>query len=296
VFWSHHSNAHLVTKSLALMFERKQICLESVYGYRRLRDDPAFRFLTLPKPVELSGNWTSIISRWVMIRTDRNPNYTHWLLDALPRMALLPEFPADTQIIVPARLHKNQEEMLRLMGIFDRCRGTLERHLQIENYYFSSPTTMLQGFSPYGIEFLRRTFLPKRDTSYHGPKKFFIQRLGLTREPVNRVEIERFFEKHGWQPINIMQLNFAQQVQLFAEAESITGMFGSAFTNSVFCQPGCKIFTIMPYDYGVDGFLEWIAQVVGSELRQMVIPGSYDYRFSVDLDAVKKELAACGMI
>ena len=52
----------------------------------------------------------------------------------------------------------------------------------------------------------------------------------------------------------------------------------------------------MPYDYGVDGFLEWIAQVVGHELHQMVVPGSYDYRFSIDLPAVKAELAACGMI
>jgi hypothetical protein len=52
----------------------------------------------------------------------------------------------------------------------------------------------------------------------------------------------------------------------------------------------------MPSDYGVDGFLEWIGQVVGYELRQMVIPGSYDYRFSVDLQAVKVELAAAGML
>jgi hypothetical protein len=56
------------------------------------------------------------------------------------------------------------------------------------------------------------------------------------------------------------------------------------------------VFDIMPRDYGVDGFLEWIAQVVGYDLRQMVIPGSYDYRFTVDLQAVKLELAACGMI
>jgi hypothetical protein len=297
IFWSRHSNVHLVTSSLALMFEHKRICLESVYGYLALRDDPGFRFLTLPKPVELKGDWTSVVSRWIPAGKNLGyPNYTHWLLDALPRLALLPEFPSSTRIIVPARLHKNQAEALRLMGIFDRCRPTPEQHLQVENYYFSSPTTMLQSYNPYGIDFLRRTFLPKRDTSYHGPKKFFIQRLGLMREPINRVEIEKFFEEHGWQPIDIMQLSFAQQIQLFAEADSITGMFGSGFTNGVFCRKGCKIFNIMPFDYGVDGFLEWIGQVVGYELRQMVIPGSYDYRFSVDLQAVKVELAASGML
>jgi capsular polysaccharide biosynthesis protein len=191
----------------------------------------------LPKAVELRGDWTSIVSRFVPAgkHIDHSPNYTHWLLEALPRLALLPEFPATTQIIVPPRLHKNQAEALRLMGIFERCRPTTEEHLRVENYYFSPQTTMLQGYSPYGVDFLRRTFLPKRDTSYNGPKKFYIQRLGLTREPLNRVEIERFFAEHGWQPIDIMQLSFAQQIQLFAEAESITGMFGSAFTNSVFC-------------------------------------------------------------
>jgi capsular polysaccharide biosynthesis protein len=188
-------------------------------------------------------------------------------------------------------LHPNQLETLKLLGVADRCRPVTEPHLQVENYYFSSFTTMLQGYNPYGIDFLRRTFLPKKAAAYAGPKKFFIQRLGLSREPLNRVEIETLFTDCGWTIVDVMQLTFAEQVKLFAEAEAIAGMFGSGFTNCVFCPPGCEVMAIMPTDFGLDGYVEWIAQVVGFHWQAIIVPGSYNYRYSVDPAPVKQWLA-----
>jgi hypothetical protein len=296
IFWSEHDNARLVTESLAMLLPGKQICLESIYRYHTPREDPAFRFFRLPRALKLSGNWTSIVSRWVPTESKRwglsMPNYTHWILDALPRLGLVSEFPKDTQIIVPADLHRNQKDSLMLLGLWDRCRLTTERHLQIERYFFTSPTTMLQGFNPYGIDFLRRSFLPKRDLAFSGPRRFFIRRLGLPREPLNLAEIEKFFEKRGWEPIDIVGLTFAQQVQLFHEAESIVGMFGSGFTNCVFCRPGCQAISIMPAEFGLDGYLDWIAQVVRFDWHPIVISCGYDYRFRVDLDCVAKHFDA----
>jgi hypothetical protein len=294
IFWSEHSEARLVTPSLAFLGEGKRICLESVYGYQRLRDDPAFRFFRLPAPQRLAGNWTSIVSRWVPIESKfmgmSMPNYTHWLLDALPRLALISELPDDVKIIVPADLHKNQKESLALLGLWDRCRSTRKTHLQIERYFFSSPTTMLQGYNPYGIDFLRREFLPKRDRSFAGPKRFFVRRVALSREPLNAAKLEKFFEDRGWTPIDVVKLTFAQQIQLFHEAESIAGMFGSAFTNSVFCRPGCDVIPIMPTQFGLDGFLDWIGQVAGFNFRPLVIENDYTYRFSIDLELLEKFL------
>jgi hypothetical protein len=302
IFWSEHAGARLVTESLALLAGGKRICLESVYGHPRLRDDPACRFFHLPPAQKLAGNWTSIVSRWVPTEGKymgmSMPNYTHWILDALPRLALLSELPADTKIIVPADLHRNQKESLALLGLWDRCRPTTERHLEIERYFFSSPTTMLQGYNPYGIDFLRRGFLSKHDKSFSGPKRFFVRRVGLSREPLNAAELEKFFEDRGWTPIDAVKLSFAQQVQLFHEAESIAGMFGSAFTNCVFCKPGCEVIPIMPTQFGLDGFLEWIGQVAGFNFRPIIIENDYTHRFSVDLDLIEKHLGsncqACG--
>jgi hypothetical protein len=89
VFWSHHPNANLVSTSLALA-NGKTLCLESVYGDRRAQIDPAWRAFRRPRPVHLPGNWTSIVSLW--LQTKSRPDWTHWLLDALPRLAVLDEF------------------------------------------------------------------------------------------------------------------------------------------------------------------------------------------------------------
>lgn len=292
ILWSQHANARLVAESLGLLLEDKHLCIESAYGHHRLPNDPASRFFRLPPPVRLTGNWTSIVSRWVpskpRVPPYTYPNYTHWLLDALPRLAVLNEFPADTRIIVPANLHPNQAECLALLGLRERCRSTPEHHLQVDQYYFSSPTTMLQGYNPYGIRFLRNAFLPLRDKSVKAGKRIFLRRMGLSREPQNIVEVEKLFEDKGWTTVDIMQLNFAQQVQVFHEAEAIAGMFGSAFTNCVFCQKGCEVMSIMPIECGLDGFLDWISQVVGYNWQPLVIPGNYDFRFSVDLGLLQK--------
>lgn len=292
IFWSEHRRPRLVSESLALLLEKKQLGIESVYGPGRWQADPGSRYFRLPPPVQLAGNWTSIISRWTPGRPDICPNYTHWMLDALPRLALLSEFPPDTRILVPPKLDRNQRESLEMLGVWDRCRPTPEIHVQPETYYFSSFTTMLQGYNPYGIDFLRRTYLPQRDPKFSGPKKIFIQRRGLLREPQNRAELESLFVSHGWVVLDLMQFSLAEKIKLFAEAEAVAGIFSSGFTNCIFCRPDCRVMAIMPEDFGLDGYVEWIAQVVGFQWQALVVPGSYDYQYAVDLEPLKKWLEA----
>jgi len=47
---SEHTHARLVSTSLALLNDKKELCLESAYGPQRWRSDPAARFLCLPPP------------------------------------------------------------------------------------------------------------------------------------------------------------------------------------------------------------------------------------------------------
>ena len=174
VLWSRHPGAHLVSNSLALVTPKKELCLESVYGYRFYRADPASRYFRLPAPVVLDGNWTSIVSRWVPTHSNTVPNHSHWLLDALPRLALLNEFPPDTRIVVPGKLAAYQWESLALLGISrDRFRPSPETHLQVENYYFSSPTSIVVCYNPYAVRFLRTAFPRKAGPQLFRSKTFF---------------------------------------------------------------------------------------------------------------------------
>src|SRR6185503_756778 len=113
--------------------------------------------------IRLEGNWTSVVSRW-------SEGFYHWFMDVLPRLALLAEFPSDTQIIAPT-IHANyQRDSLKWLGLENRSRPTSERRLSIEHYYFSSPTNITGLFAPCAVSFLRRSFLTHRDVRYDPPK------------------------------------------------------------------------------------------------------------------------------
>jgi len=292
VFWSRHKDARLVASSLALLDDQKRICRESVYGDFAMMDDPAWRYVFLPKPVRLPGNWTSLVSRWCP--ADGVPTFTHWILDALPRLAMLPDFPPDTRILVPSKLAGYQKETLKLLGLLDRVRYTPERHLLVENYYFASPTAMIDCYNPLGIGFLREKFLPLADPNYSGPKKFLIHRNNKSRGIVNENEVYDFFRKRGWEIIDTEKLTFAQEIKLFNDAEAISGVFGSGFTNIAWCRPGCKVLPFVA-DCWIDGYVEWMAQVVGTEFHYRIFPSDRAMRAIVDLEAVKEMLQAAGL-
>ena len=296
VFWSRHKNARLVSTSLALLDERKRLCRESVYGDVCLEDDPAWRYLALPKPIFLSGNWTSLVSRWCPNSRAMNFNtFTHWILDALPRLAMLKEFPPDTRILVPSRLAGYQKETLAMLGLTDRVRLTPERHMMLENYFFTSPTAMIDCYNPFGVKFLREKFLPLADQSYSGPKKFLIHRSNKSRGIINEVEVYVFFRQLGWEVVDTEKLTFPQEIKLFNDAEAISGVSGSGFTNVVWCRPGCKVLPLVA-DSWPDGYAEWIAQVVGAEFHHRIFPSDHAMRAQIDLKTVAEMLRATGLL
>jgi hypothetical protein len=293
IFWSEHKNARLIASSLALLDERKRVGRESAYGGVCAEDDPSWRYARLPKPIRLAGNWTSVVSRWTP--NTGVPTFSHWLLDALPRLALLKEFPPDTKILVPAALAGYQKETLKLLGLLDRIRYTPEKHVVVENYFFSAPTTMISCYSPYGVNWLRSVFLPHADKSYRGPKRFIIQRKGKTRGIKNEADVNEFFRKLGWEIIDTEKLTFAQEIELFANAEAFAGVLGSGFTNAVWSPPGCKVITFVA-DNWLDGWVEWICDVNRLEYHWKIFPSDVAMMTTVDLAEVKKILAQANLI
>ena len=294
IFWSEHSNARLVTESLAYLMPGKALCVESAYGDKRWRWDTASRFLRLPKPVRLPGNWTSIVSLWVPTRGV--PVYGHWLHDALPRLALLSEFPPDTQILVPANLAPYQWETLDLLGLRHRCRPTAELHLEIEHYFFSPPTSMITCYNPYAVSFLRAAFLPKRDPNYSGPRKFYFHRTVKRRAVENADELCDFFLAQGWAVVKDIELTFAQTVALFSQAEAICSTLGSNMCNLIFSPPGCTVMQLV-LDGWPDGFVDWIAQVTRLNYHSRLVPcgGKYMHRIVIDPNTVKEFFGTAGV-
>ncbi len=115
-------------KSLAVLGRDKQVLLESVYGLEWYRNDPSYTYFKLPPATHLPGSWTSLLSRWCRSHDRQYANYYHWMMDGLPRLALLDHFPPDTRILVPELFKSFQRESLEILGLLDRCRPTPEIH------------------------------------------------------------------------------------------------------------------------------------------------------------------------
>lgn len=292
IFWRQLPRAHLVGPSLAVLDQNKRVWLESAYGSKRVRADPAYNHFVHGSPTGLAGNWTSLISRWVP--TASPPNFAHWLLDALPRLALLKDFPPDTRILVPASSPPFQSETLRWLGLTDRCRPTAETNLRVENYFFSSPVSMVVCYSPYAVDFLRANFLRFAETAPASPKRFFVRRTGPIRNVTNEAEVLQFFQTRGWAIVDTATLSMARQIQYFSQAEAICAIHGASLTNCVWCSAGCKVVELLADNY-LNGCFEWICGVVKAEHSYRIFPADALLSATIDLKELENSLAALGL-
>ena len=293
VFWIRHKNARLIGPGLAHINERKEVSVEAVTNPLFLKDDPADKFFMRGAPVRLEGPWTSVISRWMPL--DRPVAYGHWLIDSLPRLAVLNEFPAQTRILVPGQRARYQVESMEMLGLSDRCRWTKETYLEVEDYYFSSPPSVIACYSPYTVQCMQKMFLPLLDRQKATPKRFFVRRTGTTRNMTNEAEVLEFFEKAGWTIIDLGNLRFADQVAWFAGAEAMAGIHGSGMTNTLWCPRGCKVFELFCDRY-IAGDSEWIAQCTGAEHHSLIFPSDHAVNAIVDLNRVRATLQSAKLL
>lgn len=270
----------LVGESLAPMKGGKMLLTEALYDQRFRTEDPAFNHVITGRPLPLKGHWTSIAGRWSL-------GYFHWLMDDLPRLAPIDEFPADTGIIIKGQLTSYKREALRMLGYESRVRETAEKYLSVENFHFSSPVGMSGCTNPYAVEWLRTTFLPKAqsDLAVGLPKKILIVRKGKTRGVLNMHILKDALEKRGWIAMDLETVPFAVQIALFANADCIVAEHGAALTNLVWCRPGSKVLELCPANF-LNGCFEGISLCVGIDHHFEIFPADHLSRFAVPLPAL----------
>ncbi|MDX6767749.1 MAG: glycosyltransferase family 61 protein [Candidatus Methylacidiphilales bacterium] len=272
VFWSRLPSARLVGPSLAVMGPDKKLMIESVYGEEFCRRDPSYLYSRLGKPVRLPGRWTSVIHSW-------SEGYYHWITDALPRLAPLEEWPSDVGILMRGPLRSYQKESLEMLGLLERVRETVEDHLLVEEYFFSSPVGMTGCTNPYAVGWLRRRFLPFAAPG-ESPPFFCIRRRGKTRGIRNQESLWTALAAQGWGVVDMETLSFAEQMGWFARARAVVGEHGAAFTNLVWTGPGCAVLELCAEGF-LNGCYEGIMRCVGGRHDFHIHPSRPDCSFEV---------------
>lgn len=237
--WTVRENVFLAAPSLPHADADGKICLEATYGRPHSWSDPVWSRNGKTAVRDLSGNFTSIISRW-----NDGSNYFHWFMDGLTHLFHLDSFPADCRILVPTDLPEFAKRSIELLGLSDRIVHTNNEDLRIERYWFAAPTMLSGCPDPTGVNWLTEKFLSGEQPE--ASRRIYVERNSATRSLTNAEETRKFFESQGWEVVDPGQLDFDAQLRLFREAEAVAGAHGAALTNLLWASPGTRILEFMP--------------------------------------------------
>lgn len=204
--------------------------------------------------------------------------YFHWMVDILPRLELLRRGGLDWAEVdwfwVNGGDAAFQRSTLRQLGIPGEKILSSDRHpyIQAEQLIVPSFASPFGWIEPWGLEFLRRAFLPspvdlsrsdlsrsdlsQPDSSsadwFHGelPERVYISRsVAKHRQVLNESAVLDRLQPAGFTVVQLEQLSFEAQVAIFAHAKVIIAPHGSGLTNLVFCRPGTVVVELMSPHY-----------------------------------------------
>jgi hypothetical protein len=275
--WTRREDAFLAGPSLAHIDTSGKVCREAVYGPHAW-SDPVWQRDQPPLIAEMSGDYTSIVSRW-----NQGENYYHWFLDGLTRLANLSEFPLKCRILIPAGLSDFALQSIRLLGLTDRMVETSGQDLRIERYWFSGPTMLSGCPDPFGVTWLREQFLKGQAPKRH--RRLYLERRAATRKLTNSKELGAIFKKQGWDVVDPSELCLDEQIQIFRESLMVAGVHGAALTNLLWAAPGTRVLELMPSGRR-NGCYAGIASVIGLPHQSLVCASNRMGDFEAPLEKI----------
>lgn len=228
-------------------------------------------------------NSVAQIDRALLLGGRVSYSYFHHTFEYLPRLEILNRFPEykNLPLLADARLDAQARDMLRAAVGTSRHIIWPEPETDIvaeqlvtvasPTYLPDDPALDLEAAAvdPRAVEWLADTFV-KTDSKLNNEAIVWITRRNYAeqakidgyhvRDIENSLEIDGFFKDLGAKIHSPESLTFAQQRDVFANADMVCMAAGSAVTNLIFCRPGTKIIIISQNNHVNPGLLIGIAQ------------------------------------
>lgn len=233
-FVAHLPRAKVVGPNGIVITSDGGVVEESSWGHFFLDRDPGLNRLRHSHQ-ELKGSYYSIASI-------SSGGYTHWMLDALPRLAGLESLSSDDiKILVSAPLSDLQVRTLEILGIGSNRIAVLgSNSIQVDNLYFPSFVGAPGNPRPEGCAWLRSKLL-RAEHPVPTRRLYVTRRFASHRHLVNEVAIEAVFKEFGFETIAAERLSIDEKIDTFGQASMIAGLHGSNLTNILFAPPETRI-------------------------------------------------------
>lgn len=194
---------------------------------------------------------------WGVLTYTASDFYFHWMLDVLPRIALIRQTGiAPDKFVVNthgASLLPFQDETLTMIGIPPEARIVMngQDHLQADRLLVPSLIGARSHYPEWAIAFVREAFgAYVNEPQAGGFEKIYVSREDAQyRNVVNEGQVADFLAKYGYKKIVLSEWTVEEQIRIFASARRIVAPHGSNLTNLLFCRPGAQVLEIFSPHY-----------------------------------------------
>lgn len=273
------------------------------------KHDTHYIYMRKGKETHVEGNCLSLLGLYAS-------EWAHFIVQNLPKLyfaaeegllkepitVLVPEF-KDKQILQILNEFKQQYPSITYCS----CKSTRKElsYVRCDKLYYMSDAAIITKHGAYVMPY--DIVIPQvtRDILYHylvnplvekvknNPirhDKLFLVRRGAMRAMTNWQEVESYFVKQGFYPVEPHLLTLEEKVDLFYHSKVIVGPHSSAWTNMVFADK-VKMLMITPICRTIDMYLGYfindkdvsLVQVTGRDLSARDIHTAY----TVSLDRIK---------
>jgi capsular polysaccharide biosynthesis protein len=257
--------------------------LESAFDRYQLDRNRAFTHRP-SAPRAIRGERLLLTNQWAHA-------HFHWMLDTLPRLALLPITQTDSPILVPPRLSSAARESLRLLGVAEaRLEPLVDPHVVVDELVMPSFVGKTGNPPRWALDWLTERLVGKPKSR---DRRLFVSRRDARwRTVVNEDEVMGMLEPLGFEGLVASSLPLTEQLTRFAEAEIVVGPHGGALTGLLAARDATVI-ELFPEDY-VNGCYYAVSDALGLDYWYLVSK-SRRGNLLVDLEALRATLAAAGV-
>jgi capsular polysaccharide biosynthesis protein len=177
--------------------------------------------------------------------------YYHWMLDILPRLALVTKNISLNEVdyfITEFAGLSFQKETLHKIGVPENkivaSNDNWNFHIKADTLLVPSLAGPLDQPTSFQVDFLKSMYKDCISTKPAFRKIYISRKKTGRREIVNEEELLSCISKQNFEVIHCEEMKVGEQAQLFSEAAVIICSHGSALTNLAFCKPGTIILDI----------------------------------------------------
>lgn len=187
-------------------------------------------------------------------------NYSHWLLDMLPKLKLYSELYnfKNSDFLYLNKLNNFQKTTLNLLDLnnINFIDSKKFRHLVCDDLVSVQHPTYFKGYildqaqfvPKWIVNWLRDSYLEKA-IKINCKEKIFIDRsesLFKHCQIINHKETINFLKDKGFEILKLENFDFKEQVYIFKNASVIISAHGAGLANLCFSKKNCKVIEIKP--------------------------------------------------